>query len=65
MREITLQSSIESTAKLSSKSQTTVRLAVQKASAVGPHNQIAFTVLEGGRVQVRKVEVSDSDPVVR
>lgn len=58
-------SSIESIAKLTSKSQTTAPIAVRKALAVGPHDQIAFTVLEGGRVEVRKVEESDSDPVVR
>lgn len=58
-------SSIESIAKLTSKSQTTVPIAIRKALAVGPHDQIAFTVLEGGRVEVRKVEESDSDPVVR
>jgi antitoxin PrlF len=58
-------SSIENIAKLTSKSQTTVPIAVRKALAVGPHDQISFTVLDGGRVEVRKVENSEQDPVVR
>lgn len=58
-------SSIESVAKLTSKSQTTVPIAVRKALAVGPHDRISFTVLEGGRVEVTKTEAVESDPVVR
>ena len=60
-----VMSAIENIAKLTSKSQTTVPIAVRKALSVGPHDQISFTVLDGGRVEVRKVESSDQDPVVR
>jgi len=56
---------IESIAKLTSKGQTTVPVAVRKALAVGPDDRIAFTVLDGGRVEVRKVEEAEGDPVVR
>lgn len=60
-----VMSTIENIAKLTSKSQTTVPIAVRKALSVGPHDQISFTVLDGGRVEVRKVESSDQDPVVQ
>lgn len=56
---------IENVAKLTSKGQTTVPIAIRKALAVGPHDRIAFTVLEGGRVEVRKIEEAESDPVIR
>lgn len=56
---------IESIAKLTSKGQTTVPVAVRKALAVGPDDRIAFTVLDGGRVEVRKVEEAEGDSVVR
>ena len=58
-------SAIESTAKLTSKSQTTLPIAVRKALSVGPEDQIVFTIHEGGKVEVRKAESEDSDPVVR
>lgn len=58
-------SAIESTAKLTSKSQTTLPIAVRKALSVGPEDQIVFTIHEGGRVEVRKAESEDADPVVR
>ncbi|MDR9447555.1 MAG: type II toxin-antitoxin system PrlF family antitoxin, partial [Balneolaceae bacterium] len=38
---------------------------VRKALAVGPHDRISFTVLEGGKVEVTKTEDRESDPVVR
>lgn len=56
---------IENSAKLTSKSQTTVPLAVRKALSVGPEDRIVFTILDGGKVEVRKAEQSDTDPVVR
>lgn len=40
-------------------------MAVRKALSVGPEDRIVFTILEGGKVEVRKAEQSDSDPVVR
>lgn len=58
-------SKIENFAKLTSKSQTTLPVAVRKALSVGPEDRIVFTILEGGKVEVRKAEQSDSDPVVR
>lgn len=56
---------IENFAKLTSKSQTTLPIAVRKALSVGPEDRIVFTILEGGKVEVRKAEQSDSDPVIR
>lgn len=56
---------IENFAKLTSKSQTTLPVAVRKALSVGPDDRIVFTILEGGKVEVRKAEQSDSDPVIR
>lgn len=56
---------IENFAKLTSKSQTTLPVAVRKALSVGPEDRIVFTILEGGKVEVRKAEQSDSDPVIR
>jgi antitoxin PrlF len=56
---------VENFAKLTSKSQTTLPVAVRKALSVGPEDRIVFTILEGGKVEVRKAEQSDSDPVVR
>lgn len=56
---------IENFAKLTSKSQTTLPMAVRKALSVGPEDRIVFTILEGGKVEVRKAEQSDSDPVIR
>jgi antitoxin PrlF len=58
-------SAIESTAKLTSKGQTTVPISVRKALSVGPEDQIVFTIHEGGRVEVRKAEAEDADPVIR
>lgn len=56
---------IENFAKLTSKNQTTLPVAVRKALSVGPEDRIVFTILEGGKVEVRKAEQSDSDPVIR
>jgi antitoxin PrlF len=58
-------SNIENIAKLTSKSQTTLPVAVRKALSVGPEDRIVFTILDGGKVEVRKAEPSDSDPVIR
>jgi antitoxin PrlF len=58
-------SRIETSAKLTSKSQTTLPIAVRKALAVGPQDRIIYTILEGGRVEVRKAEDAEGDPVVR
>lgn len=54
----------ESTAKLTSKSQTTIPLAVRKALGVGPEDRIVFRVLEGGRVEVEKAPNPADDVVV-
>jgi antitoxin PrlF len=56
---------IENFAKLTSKSQTTLPVAVRKALSVGPEDRIVFTILDGGKVEVRKAEHSDADPVIR
>jgi antitoxin PrlF len=58
-------SNIENIAKLTSKSQTTLPVAVRKALSVGPEDRIVFTILDGGKVEVRKAEDSDADPVIR
>lgn len=58
-------SNIENFAKLTSKSQTTLPIAVRKALSVGPEDRIVFTILEGGKVEVRKAVEPDSDPVIR
>jgi len=57
-------SSIESTAKLTSKGQLTVPIAVRKALDIGPQDRVVFTVLDGGQVEVAKVDVEHSDPIV-
>jgi antitoxin PrlF len=57
-------SRIESTAKLTTKSQTTLPIAVRKALSVGPEDKIVFTIMDGGRVEVRKADTGQEDPVV-
>ena len=55
---------IDSTAKLTSKSQLTVPIAVRKALFVGPGDRLVFTIHEGGTVEVKKAQDAESDPVV-
>ena len=57
-------SGIDSTAKLTSKSQLTVPIAVRKALSVGPDDKLVFTIQEGGTVEVKKAQDAESDPVV-
>jgi antitoxin PrlF len=57
-------SGINSTAKLTSKSQLTVPIAVRKALSVGPDDKLVFTIHEGGNVEVTKAQDAESDPVV-
>jgi len=57
-------SSIESTAKLTSKGQLTVPLAVRKALDIGPRDRVVFTVRDGGQVEVAKVDTEHTDPIV-
>ncbi len=55
---------IDSTAKLTSKSQLTVPIAVRKALSVGPDDKLVFTIHEGGSVEVTKAQDTEIDPVV-
>lgn len=55
---------IKSTAKITSKGQTTLPMAVRKALEVGPSDRIVFRILEGGRVEVAKAEEPAQDAVV-
>jgi antitoxin PrlF len=57
-------SSIDSSAKLTSKGQLTVPIAVRKALDIGPQDRVVFTVQEGGRVEVAKADVEHRDPIV-
>jgi antitoxin PrlF len=57
-------SSIESTAKLTSKGQLTVPIAVRKALGIGPQDRVVFTVLDGGHVEVAKGDPEHTDPIV-
>lgn len=55
---------ISSAAKLTSKSQLTVPIAVRKALAVGPEDKLVFTIHEGGTIEVTKAPEAEPDPVV-
>jgi bifunctional DNA-binding transcriptional regulator/antitoxin component of YhaV-PrlF toxin-antitoxin module len=56
--------SIKSTAKLTSKSQMTVPIAVRKTLGVGPQDLVVFTIHEGGQVEVAKAETEHTDAIV-
>jgi antitoxin PrlF len=57
-------SSINSTAKLTSKGQLTVPIAVRKALDIGPQDRVVFAVRDGGKVEVAKVDALHTDPIV-
>lgn len=55
---------IQASAKLTSKSQTTIPIAIRKALDIGPEDRIVFELLESGEVQLTKAQQSQTDAAV-
>lgn len=55
---------ITNRATVTAKGQTTIPIAVRKALDVMPEDKLEFTILEGGRVEVKKARDEGSDPIV-
>jgi antitoxin PrlF len=55
---------IQASAKLTSKSQTTIPIAIRRALDIGPEDRIVFELLETGEVQLTKAQQPQTDAAV-